>query len=159
EEFVMLCADCNVATAFERADQVRRSWAAVPHPALENDTVTASFGVTETQAGDTADTLLGRADRALLAAKGNGRNMVVQFGSGQRDSQPERRAGGRWWSWPWQTGRAEALLEESLVTAVPFNVAIEKLRGFVADHAAHIDAIESDQIRMSIVGPPSGSLR
>ena len=82
EEFVMLCADCNVATAFDRAETVRRSFAAIPQPATGGRCITASFGVTQTQAGDTPATLLNRADRALLSAKESGRNLVVQLGAG-----------------------------------------------------------------------------
>ena len=38
------------------------------------------FGVTEIQSGDTPDTMLRRADRALFTAKQRGRNLVVQLG-------------------------------------------------------------------------------
>ena len=120
----MLFAYCTLATAFERAEQIRRNFAAMVHPVLEGGAVTASFGVTETQAGDTAETMLNRADRALLAAKGGGRNMVVQLGGGAGAEKSERR--GRWWRF-WQAAPAAALLEHDLVPAVPFNVAIEKL--------------------------------
>ena len=44
--------------------------------------MTASFGVTEVQAGDSDTSFLARADRALLLAKETGRNRVVQLGVG-----------------------------------------------------------------------------
>ena len=44
--------------------------------------ITASFGVTEVQLGDTPETMLARADRALYDAKEGGRNTVVQLGTG-----------------------------------------------------------------------------
>ena len=54
--------------------------------------MTVSFGVTEIQPGDTPETMLRRADRALLTAKANGRNTVVQLGTGgggeSADPQP-----------------------------------------------------------------------
>ena len=39
-------------------------------------TITCSFGVAEFQDGDTAETLLARADDALYRAKSNGRNRI-----------------------------------------------------------------------------------
>jgi diguanylate cyclase (GGDEF)-like protein/PAS domain S-box-containing protein len=147
EEFVMLCADCNLATAFERAEQVRRGFAALPQAALGGKPVTASFGVTETQPGDTAETLLNRADRALLQAKGAGRNIVVQMGVGQIGAAPELRR--RWWHL-WRTALPDAVLEQKLVTTVPLKVAIEKLRGFVADQMAEVESIDDSRICMSL---------
>src|SRR5208283_291571 len=88
EEFVMLMADCDNATASRRADQIRLALSQVQQAKMNGKTVTASFGVTEIQPGDTADTMFRRADRALLIAKENGRNQVVQLGSGL-NAKPE----------------------------------------------------------------------
>jgi diguanylate cyclase (GGDEF)-like protein len=149
EEFVMLCADCGVAASFERAEQVRRAFAELPQPALGGQPVTASFGVTETQAGDTAETMLNRADRGLLLAKESGRNMVVQLGAG--GGTVEKPAGRPWWQF-WHSAVVEAVLEQNLITTVPLKVAIEKLRGFVADHGAEIKSIEDSRILMHVQG-------
>src|SRR5512140_1421002 len=123
----MLCADCDNATAARRAEQVRKSLSQIRHARLEGRAVTASFGVTEVQPGDTPETMLRRADRALLMAKENGRNRVVQLGVGAE--QPEACAVRE----ARQTASANrsVRLEQSLVTPVPLAVAIEKLRGFV----------------------------
>ena len=82
EEFVMLLADCDNTTASRRADQIRLALSQVQQPRMNGQTITVSFGVTEIQPGDSAETMLRRADRALLTAKENGRNQVVQLGSG-----------------------------------------------------------------------------
>ena len=150
EEFVMLCADCGVATAFERTEQVRRAFAELPQPALGGQPVSASFGVTETQPGDTAETMLNRADRALLLAKESGRNMVVQLGAGGVEHKADR----PWWQF-WQSNVIDAVLEQNMVTTVPLKVAIEKLRGFVADHKADIKSIEDSRILLYIFGDRS----
>jgi hypothetical protein len=115
--------------------------------ALGGHSVTASFGVTETQAGDTAETMLNRADRGLLLAKESGRNMVVQLGAGGGDEQ--KRARRPWWQF-WHSALVEAVLEQNLITTVPLKVAIEKLRGFVADHSAEVKSIEDSRILMHI---------
>ena len=94
EEFVVLCADCNNAAAARRADELRKMISELAQPALNGKEITVSFGVTEIQAGDTPDSMLRRADRALLEAKRLGRNMVVQLGNGMSDeleSAPQAR--------------------------------------------------------------------
>ena len=146
EEFVMICAACNNATAAERAELLRRELADMPQPKLGNKRITASFGVTELQPGDTAETMLRRADRALLQAKDMGRNMVVQLGSGMV-AEKHRRS---WW--PFAGSRPNALIEKHLITPVPFEVAVEKLRGFVSDHSAHIESVGEDHMNVRIEG-------
>lgn len=155
EEFVILCADCSNAAAAHRADQVRRAIADLPQSALRNRRITVSFGVTEIQSGDTPETMLRRADRGLLEAKQRGRNTVVQLGSGIEDNEaPARRSF-------WQKNRAKTntLLERWLVTPVPMKVALEKLRGFVADHHAEITSVEGEQIQLKVDGQNTPLLR
>lgn len=142
EEFVMLCADCNNATAARRAENLRRTLSQMPQPALGQKNVTASYGVTEIQAGDTPETMLSRADRALYEAKERGRNMVVQLGTGiSGNDSPNLEK---------KQDTQELLAEQYLVTTVPLSVAIEKLRGFVADHQAEILEIERNKISFQL---------
>ena len=68
----MLCADCDNAAAARRAEQVRMALAQMPQPKMNGRPVTVSFGVTEIQPGDTAETMLRRADRALADGQGQG---------------------------------------------------------------------------------------
>ena len=150
EEFVLLCADCDNATATERAEVIRRELADTPQPALGGKCITASFGVTEVQGGDTPETMLRRADRALLQAKDLGRNTVVQLGSGISET-PESRAASAWLSW-FKPAPVGALLKRELVTPVPLNVAAEKLRGFVADQHAEITSIDENHVTLKIDG-------
>jgi diguanylate cyclase (GGDEF)-like protein/PAS domain S-box-containing protein len=148
EEFIVLCADCDNATATRRAEEIRRRVAETPMPSLGNTCITASFGVTEVQGGDTPDTFLRRADRALLQAKNAGRNLVVQLGTG---IAPETRVvtSNSWLGW--LTGSSvEVLLEASLVTVVPLKVTAEKLRGFVADHHSEVVSITDDRVTLAI---------
>jgi diguanylate cyclase (GGDEF)-like protein len=151
EEFVMLCADCDNATATGRAEQLRKALSQMPQPRLDGRPVTASFGVTEIQPGDTAETMLRRADRALLMAKGKGRNIVVQLGSGPGPESLRAEQG---------TGHREGLkLEQDLVTPVPIQMAIEKLRGFAADHRARVAAVDGNHVRLEIAGDAAKSRR
>ena len=141
EEFVMLCADCDNATVARRAEQVRKALASTAQPTLNGRAVTASFGVTEIQPGDTPETMLRRADRGLLMAKAKGRNVVVQLGAG---SGVEEGADA---DTPSSRG---TVVERALVTPVPISVAIEKLRGFVADHQAEVESANGDTVKLRI---------
>ena len=144
EEFVVLCSDCNTAEAARRAEEMRMRLAELEVPWLEGRMITASFGVTELQAGDTPETMLRRSDRALLMAKEQGRNRVIQLGNGMKAEQPVR----RWW--PLRGPGSGSKVTANLVSPVPVDVAIEKLRGFVSDHQAKIVAIKDNTVCLHI---------
>jgi diguanylate cyclase (GGDEF)-like protein len=74
EEFCLLLADTDAAGARVLAERAREHITRPFEGAMR--AVTASFGVTAWQPGDTLDTLFRRADRALYAAKSGGRNRV-----------------------------------------------------------------------------------
>lgn len=157
EEFVMLCADCDNATATRRAEDLRVELAELQMVALSGRCITASFGVTELQSGDTPETMLRRADRALYQAKECGRNMVVQLGSGiANDDAPPRTTS--WWSWLAGSG-PEHVLQRTLATGVPLNLVVEKLRGFVADHFAQIESIDERNLVLRIDGLETDKMR
>lgn len=144
EEFAVLCADCDNATAAARAEAMRKSLAETSHVQLANHTVTASFGVTELQVGDTPESMLRRADRALLQAKDQGRNQVVQLGNGMPEEQPKT----SWFSFrPWSGG---ALVDTKLSTNVPIELAVEKLRGFISDREARIVRVTENEVKLEV---------
>ncbi|MFW6170031.1 MAG: diguanylate cyclase domain-containing protein [Planctomycetota bacterium] len=148
EEFIMLCPNCDNDTITHRADKIRRELEELPQRGLDNRKITASFGVTEIQAGDTPETMLRRADRALFQAKESGRNQVVQLGSGMPDTPTKQRRNffRRWM----QSVPSGYLLEETLITTVPLAVTMEELRGFISDHHAEIAPSEDSQLRLYI---------
>ena len=74
EEFCLLLADTDLASARTHAERAREQ-ITLPFEGTMR-ALTASFGVTAWQPDDTGDTLFHRADRALYAAKSNGRNRV-----------------------------------------------------------------------------------
>ena len=150
EEFVMLCADCDSATVARRAEQLRIAFARAAHEAMGGKKSTASFGVTEIQPGDTPDTMLRRADRALLMAKEEGRNKVVQLGSGyEAADKPLVRL-------RYKFTAGEAVIEQHLASLVPLDVSVEKLRGFIADHHAKVIELKGTRVVLAVTcGPPS----
>ena len=160
EEFLVLASACDNATAAGRAETIRKTLEATPLPSLGGESVTASFGVTEFQAGDTEETVLARADRALLKAKDNGRNRVIQLGSGNTadPSQGETKRG--WLSW-FDVNAKQKETEFDVVTPVPIDLTIEKLRGFIADHDAEIISVNENHVslRLNAVCGPGGRRR
>jgi diguanylate cyclase (GGDEF)-like protein len=144
EEFAILCADCTNAAAARKAEEIRKAITNIKHSSLGNRSITVSFGVTVLQSGDTPETMLRRADRALLQAKDQGRNQVVQLGDGMMEDKPKK----SWW--PFQAWGGRALVEVTLVTAVPLEVAIQKLRGFIADQNAKIVKTDEAELHLEI---------
>ena len=144
EEFAVLCADCTNAVGARRAEELRRKLADLQHACLGNKRITASIGVTELQSGDTPETLLRRSDRALLMAKEQGRNQVVQLGNGMEQEQPKK----KWWKFAGL--RAQPVVQSKLVSAVPIDIAIEKLRGFVSDHQAKIVSTRENSLELDV---------
>lgn len=150
EEFVILCANCDNAAAARRAEEIRQTFSQLRLPCLGGNQITVSFGVTEVQPGDTPETMLRRADRALLLAKSRGRNLVVQLGAGTESTE-----GGFLWNlFQQKPPEADILMQQRLVTPVPLNLAMEKLRGFVADHCGRIVSAQNNVLRLEIdIGP------
>jgi two-component system cell cycle response regulator len=80
EEFVAILPDTGIETAMAVAERLRGQIAGAPMTAKGVEgpiPVTTSLGVTiASDPGESVDDLIGRADRALYAAKRNGRNRV-----------------------------------------------------------------------------------
>ena len=154
EEFVLLCKNCDNAAAASKAEEVRQALEATTHSILDDKSITASFGVTEYQEGDSSESVLARADRALLRAKDNGRNRVIQLGTGgfntttDLSSQKEHSKGG-WFSWLDFSLHAPKQ-SVSLATPVPIDLVIQKLKGFVADHHAEILRVGPNELEIRI---------
>ncbi|PHS00006.1 MAG: diguanylate cyclase [Blastopirellula sp.] len=148
EEFVLLCGECDNSTAARKAEAVRAELASMTFDVLNGKTITASFGVTELQAGDTPETMLNRSDRALLHAKEMGRDMVIQLGAGlEEDEKPvERRP---WWTKWLPQGQPEVLLSRCLISQLPMPLVSEKLKGFISDHMAKV--VEATDTRLLLV--------
>lgn len=75
EEFVIILPDTRRDDGFKVADKLRRAVCESPFNFYGKPVaVTMSFGVSEVSEGDSLDELFTRADKALYAAKQNGRN-------------------------------------------------------------------------------------
>jgi diguanylate cyclase (GGDEF)-like protein/PAS domain S-box-containing protein len=150
EEFVVLCPECDIMAATRRAEAIRVAISRTKLPMLQNNSVTACFGVTQIQAGDTAESVLGRADRALLQAKDNGRNQFVQIGvGGQFEPANPSNDKRRWLGW-FRSEPIQDPLKATISTPVPPEVVIQKLRGFIADHNAEILSVSEGLLKLKL---------
>ncbi|WP_404310225.1 sensor domain-containing diguanylate cyclase/phosphohydrolase [Neorhodopirellula lusitana] len=148
EEFAFLAINSDNATATRRAEEIRKAVSATPLDGLEGESVTVSMGVTEFQTGDAPETVIARADRALMTAKENGRNRVVQLGSGLVEAEEKSESGG-WFGWLGASTDSKQQ-EFQLATPVPTDLAVEKLRGFISDHRAEIINVSGSELSLRL---------
>ncbi len=147
EEFVILCAECDNPTAADRAESIRKHLAKIPQEAMHGETVSASFGVTEIQPGDTPATMFRRADRALLMAKEQGRNRVVQLGTGLANKTNAACD-------PLSQGRPSdddsTLVTDEFDSALPSKMVRQRIDAFLADRGARIRNEGPGRLRLEI---------
>jgi diguanylate cyclase (GGDEF)-like protein/PAS domain S-box-containing protein len=77
EEFVVIVGGADAPRLPEAAQRLRALVARSSVPSVPGLEITVSIGVTEARAGDTADTLVARADALMYGAKEAGRNRVA----------------------------------------------------------------------------------
>lgn len=154
EEFVIVCNDLGAEPASQLADEIRVELSETPLRELNDQCITASFGVTELQPGDTMETMLRRADRGLLEAKDTGRNRVICLGSGMDQAADDTaKAKSNWWSWiaPEEQQQENSPITDCfLSTNTPVQIVSQKLRGYIADHDATILSATEDQVVLKI---------
>lgn len=97
EEFALLLPGSDLPQAVAIAEQIRRRLlqlrVKVKNSERVLDNISASFGVAELAAGDSLESLLERADRALYAAKRGGRNRVLSERDMPTEGDPSLSAG------------------------------------------------------------------
>jgi diguanylate cyclase (GGDEF)-like protein len=74
EEFLVICPDTKIDGALDLAEKLRQAIAEHAFPVAGN--LTASFGVTSFNTGDSIQLMMARADDALYLSKKMGRNRV-----------------------------------------------------------------------------------
>ena len=155
EEFVIVCPNCSLEIAVERAEEIRYALSQAPISALNGKHMTASFGVTEFQTGDTAVTAFVRADQALLLAKENGRNQV-------RYLMPEKGKAAQEPSTPrqieseiqWSDFKGLILQQQEGEFNCPMEILIEKIKGIVLHDEYKIAFSEEGYLRILVNKKP-----
>ena len=146
EEFVILCANCDSKAAVQRAEEIRMTLTKTPQQMLDGKCITASFGVSELQKGDSPTGFFVRADTALLRAKELGRNRVVEANASELGADPEMKSAEltSLAGVSWRKLKGQTLISEEYGTSTPLPVLVEKLRGYIIESESEIRRVESD---------------
>lgn len=130
EEFVILCPGTNLDHALNRANRIRVALTRMKVPDLNGTMVTASFGVAEAGAGDSVESVLRRADKALYNAKRTGRNRACSLTVAEMAQQNSTRETAR--------ERAHNIMVGHFTACIPTDMVVYKLGGFVSDEGARL---------------------
>lgn len=134
EEFVVLCPGTTLDQASRRAEQLRLALPATEIGGLKDVQITASFGVTQMESGDSIESIFRRADKALYIAKDTGRNRTVSLTSEELSAAEAKEV-------------AEAKPNDPFVfhghfqACIAADMIVYKLGGFVTDHNARLTEV------------------
>ncbi len=126
EEFVVLCPGTDLEAAFRRAERLRAAVSRLKFPCSPALRLTASFGVTQVEPGDSVESVLRRADKALYMSKEHGRNQTQSLTNDGLAQQPDHRA--------IESDRNPFLFQSTFCAVTAADTVIYKLGGFVNDH-------------------------
>ncbi len=80
EEFVILCPDTTLEQGVQRAERLRKAIVKADVSTTRSEIrVTSSFGVSEAEQGDSVESVIRRADKALYVSKETGRNKTTSL--------------------------------------------------------------------------------
>ena len=143
EEFVVLCPGTDLEQAVRRAERLRTTLQDSKIGGVDRLKVTASFGVAQSEPGDSVESVLRRADKALYTAKEKGRNRtcsltnldLLQEGRAQQAvAKPTD---------PW-------LYSSGFNAIVGSEMVVYKLGGFVSDYEALLPEVTTERVIMRI---------
>ncbi len=138
EEFVIVCPGTALEQGIKRAERLRLAVMNGQIGGNDDLKVTASFGVTQVEEGDSVEAILGRADCAVYNAKKAGRNRTVAQTSA--DAPADEVAGEE----SEKPARDPFLYETTFLACIAADMIVYKLGGFVRDeHGSLTDVTET----------------
>ena len=138
EEFVVVCPGTVLEQGIKRAERLRLAIMNGQIGGNDDLKVTASFGVTQVEEGDTVEEILKRADCAVYNAKKSGRNRTVAQTAA--DATLEEAASEE----SQKTPRDPFVHESTFQACIAADMIVYKLGGFVRDeHGALTDVTET----------------
>jgi len=142
EEFVVLCPHTDLETAIRKAERLRIALSETVFEDLNGQFVTASMGVAQAEPGDSVESVVKRADKALYEAKESGRNRTCSL-TREQITQAEQ-----------QAKLAEQEPEEvdpflykgSFIACVDADMVVYKLGGYVDDTKANLVEVLTKEV-------------
>lgn len=141
EEFVLLCPGVDLQQAWEKAERIRDLIRRSALSDIDPLRVTVSVGIAEVEPGDTAESLFRRADRALLAAKADGRDRSTRLTGAEWKSEDAA---------PEADESDPFVYSGAFVAVITFDMIVHKLRGFIDEHGARIKRVTSESVRLRV---------
>jgi diguanylate cyclase (GGDEF)-like protein/putative nucleotidyltransferase with HDIG domain/PAS domain S-box-containing protein len=143
EEFIILCPGANLEEAVRKAERLRTSMRNSRIGGRDQLRVTASFGVAQAEPGDSVESVLRRADKALYLAKEQGRdrtcslmNAQLLAGDGPRGTTPEAVDPFEHTTW--------------FAAVVAADMVVYKLGGYVSDNHAKLLEVTNEHVLMRL---------
>jgi diguanylate cyclase (GGDEF)-like protein/putative nucleotidyltransferase with HDIG domain len=142
-QFILVCPATGGEQAAKRAERIRLALGQLRIEELEDWPLTGSFGVTHAVSGDTVDSLISRADKALYHATHAGRDQCA-FLSPHEHSGPLLRES--------EAGvTPEAFeFETQFLACVASELIVFKLGGFVNEVNARVLEVTPERVRMRL---------
>ncbi|MBM81456.1 MAG: hypothetical protein CMJ78_12815 [Planctomycetaceae bacterium] len=142
EEFVVICPDTPMSQALSRAERLRLAVANAKLSEVDDLKVTSSFGVTVVEPGDSVESILRRADKALYLSKENGRNQTTSLTNEQfnTDVVPEKKS----------EPTDNRCVTESFLACIAADMIVYKLGGFVQGQKAKLLDVNDNCARFRI---------
>ena len=144
EEFVILCPDTKLEEAYNRAERLRNAIAKARVVQSNEFRVTSSFGVSEVEPSDAADSVLQRADKALYMSKHSGRNKTSKLTSEQlRNADPNLVN-------PPKVAASTRKFETKIRACLASSMIVYKVRAFVDEYKAKIVEVSDSRVQLRI---------
>lgn len=144
EEFVILCPDTPLDSAFQKAERLRDTLAQAQVVQSNEFRVTASFGVAQVEPGDTPDSVLQRADKALYMSKHQGRNRTSRLTADElRNADPALVN-------PPLVKPDRYRFESRLRACVTSDMIIYKLKAFLDNQHAKLGRVSHERVEMKL---------
>ena len=135
EEFVIVCPGTALEQGIKRAERLRLAIMNGNIGGIEDLKVTASFGVTQVEEGDSVEEILRRADRAVYNAKKAGRNRTLS--QTMADTSADDAAAEESEKSP----RDPFVHETSFQACIAADMIVYKLGGFVRDERGSLTEV------------------
>jgi diguanylate cyclase (GGDEF)-like protein len=132
EEFVILCPATNLDQGVRRAERLRVAIPRTEIGGLKDQQITVSFGVTQVEAGDSVESILRRADKALHLAKQSGRNRTCSVTNNDLDPANAANADGE------RPSDNPYVYQGTFYACTAADMIVYKLGGFVNDTRAKL---------------------